>query len=255
MATATAPRVMIASPTPGETKTVYNKTVMATMADLANHGIYAEYMTEDSSDIAFLRNLICTTFVESNCTHLYTIDADMMHDELVCRTLLSKQKQFIGTVPAVKQFHFDRMEAALKCGVPFKDAILFGYDWLFYPVAGQDKWTIENGITAVDRVGFGNVLLEKSVFTTMIDRGVAKPYSRHWRGKTRKLYNFFGARAQDVDAGEYISEDISFCHRWFIDCGKDMWALVDATIWHVGDFAYGGNYFDYLNCLSRIRSE
>ncbi len=249
------PRVMIASPTPGEVKTVYAKTVMATMADLASHGIAAEFMTEDAAGIAALRNLIATRLVESPCTHLYCIDSDMMHDELLCRALLTKQKQFIGTVPAVKQFHFDRMEAALKRGAPFKDAILFGHDWLFYPVPGQTNWVIENGMTQVDHVGFGCVLLEKTVFTTMIDRGVAKRYETVWRGARRKLYNFFGDRPDDELDGPPGREDLMFCRRWAIDCKKDIWALVDATVWHVGDFAYGGNYFEYLQAVARLERQ
>jgi hypothetical protein len=58
----------------------------------------------------------------------------------------------------------------------------------------------------------------------------------------RSVYNFFGARPEDATKGEHVSEDISFCRRWRVDCGGEIWALLDAKIGHIGDYAYGADH-------------
>lgn len=246
MATPTVPHVMIASPTPGEVKTVYSKTVMANLNDLATHGIPAQYETVDSSSITKQRNALATRFLETDCTHLFFIDSDTMAQETLCRTLLTKQKAVIGIVCAMKTLHFDRVAAAIKRGVPLPTAILFGFDWTFYRKDPDAPITIENGIAQVDQLGFGGVLIERRVFTMMIDRGVVRRTTGSDLGWARNTYNFFGERSADVANNELVNEDVSFSRRWTIDCECKLWALVDYPTYHVGDFAYGGNFFDFL---------
>jgi hypothetical protein len=66
--------------------------------------------------------------------------------------------------------------------------------------------------------------------------------------RNERFYNFFGERAGDAASGLHTSEDFSFCNRWRIDCGGEIWALLDARIGHIGDYAYGADqsYLDWL---------
>lgn len=246
------PRVMIASPTPGEVKTVYSKTAMMNMNDLAQHGIHAHYETEDGSHIAIQRNKLATRFLASDCTHLFFLDADMMSDGTLCRTLLIKQKPFIGAVCSGKSIDFARIETAIKGGIPLKQAVMFGFQWLFYPVPGREHVRVDNGIAEVSQIGSAALLIERSVLTTMIAKGVATKRTTSDLDGNHAVYNFFGERAQEVSNNETVGEDIAFCRRWRDGCGGEIWALADVVIFHIGNFAYGGNFFDYLTAQAAM---
>ena len=44
------------------------------------------------------------------------------------------------------------------------------------------------------------------------------------------------------EAGEfYYGEDQSFCHRWVVGCGGDIWVDSRAKIGHVGAFTFWGD--------------
>lgn len=244
------PRVMIVSPTPGTVTTVYMKTILATMNDLATNGIYCQFETFDGADLPLQRNILATRFYESDCTHMFGVDRDMMFRETLCRTMLDKNKQMIGTVYAGKQFDFSRVADAVRRGISVESAASFASDWFCYREPGRD-FVIENGLLDVDRVGFGVVLLTHHVLDLMISRGGVRrqKLSNHALGP---YYNFFAVRAEVAADNQHASEDISFCDRWRIDCGGEIWALVDAPVYHVGDFAYGGSYFDHLQAINKI---
>ena len=245
------PRIMIASPTPGMVKTVYMKSVIYTMIDLAQAGVAIRFETVDAADLAHQRNMLATRFINSDCTHLFFVDSDMMFNENLCRLMLGHDKPFMGVVATNKQFHVARVEEAARRGLTVPEAVLSASDWFAFHPPGQPKLVVENGIMEVDRVGFGIVLLSRQALTTMIDRGVAPQYAYG----AEPTYNFFGTRPAEAAAGQHIAEDMSFCNRWKLDCGGRIWALVDTPVYHVGDFGYGGSYFQYLQTMLKLQSQ
>jgi hypothetical protein len=244
------PRVMIASPTPGTVKTVYMKSVIHTMIDLAEAGISTRFETIDAADLAHQRNVLASRFVASDCTHLFFVDSDMMFNENLCRLMLAHDKPFIGVIAATKQFYLARVEEAVKRGLSVSEASLSASDWISFHLPDQPQLKVESGIMEVAKVGFGIVLLNRSALAMMIERGVAPPYGT---GGDPPTYNFFGARAADAAAGRHMAEDMSFCARWSEDCGGRIFALVDTPIYHVGDFGYGGSYFQYLQTMLKLQ--
>jgi hypothetical protein len=245
-----SPRVMIASPTPGTVKTVYMKSVIHTMIDLAEAGVTTRFETVDAADLAHQRNVLASRFVDSDCTHLLFVDSDMMFDETLCRLMLARGKPVIGVIAATKQFHVSRIEAAVRRGLSVPEASLSASDWIAFHLAGQPQLKVENGIMEVEKIGFGIVLISRQVLTTMIERGAAPSYG----AGEPATYNFFGLRAADAAAGQHMAEDMAFSRRWTLDCGGRLWTLVDTPVYHIGDFAYGGSYFQYLQTMLKLQS-
>lgn len=249
----TPAKIMIATPTPGRVATVFMKTVIATMSDLSDAGITSRFETFDAADLPLQRNILATRFYESDCTHLFWVDADMMFHEKLCATLMGCAKPFVGTVYAGKQFDFSRVEAAMAKGLTPAEASTFASDWIAHLIPDRPKIEVENGLLEVDRIAFGAMLITRDVLDIMIKRAGVKRQALT-NNNLGSFYNFFTARAESAMANQHVSEDMSFCDRWRRDCGGRIWAYVDTTVYHIGDFAYGGSYMDYLRAVARLQA-
>lgn len=207
---------MIATPSPGVVKSCYALTLAATVGDLVANGHNVKYEIAGGGETVTQRNGLATNFLASpDLTHLFFIDSDMQFDGRLCRRLLSHDKPMIGC--------FYRRRTAAP-------------SWVSSLGNGS---TVTNGIAPCDTIPFGAALIRRDALEAMAKR---------WPSKGGLgFYHFFSVRPEDV--GDPPSEDISFCRRWRIDCGGEIWALLDAKIGHIGDYAYGADqsYLDYLN--------
>lgn len=241
---------MIASPTPGVVTTVYMKTILATMGDLASNGIYCRFETQDGSDLPLLRNILATRFYESDCTHLLCVDSDMMFRETMCRRMLGYNKPIIGTIYAGKMFYLGRMAAAMEKGFTLEQAFTFATDWIGSARPDLEKIEVTNGIVeAAPNLGMGAVLISRNALDIMISRAKVKRQIAT-NEASGHFYNFFTLRGEDAEANQHVSEDSSFYRRWVTDCGGTLWALVDEPVLHVGAFGFGGSYFEHLKAIS-----
>jgi hypothetical protein len=102
---------------------------------------------------------------------------------------------------------------------------------------GSAQFDIRSGFARVQGTGMGLCLLKRRVFEEMVAKGVAKTKREFHPDMSVKVpfYNFFDHIY--LDFGDYLSEDYSFCHRWVVGCGGEIWACVDESIGHCGMFA------------------
>src|SRR5262245_23823979 len=111
------PRILIATPTPGMVRVEYTCTVIATIADLANHQIGAAYYPEKGSDPVVQRNVIAAHFLgRSGCTHLFSIDSDMDFDGKLCRRMIELDKPVVAAPYARRGLEFARFSKLLTEG-------------------------------------------------------------------------------------------------------------------------------------------
>jgi hypothetical protein len=243
------PRVLIASPTPGSVKTRYMKAIIATMRDLAQREIGSDYVTADGSEIVTMRNDLATLFLNKrDFTHLFCVDSDMAFRPELCWRMIAADKPVVGIIAPRRSVDFPRVEQVLKAGAPLQIALQMGLTW-YYRREGTKGPPAPAPMLEVDWLGFGVTLVKRETLETMIARGAAKRQATPEAGGGER-YNFFGMREEDVGRDEHTTEDVSFCRRWKRDCGGQLWALTDEII-HIGDFGYGGSYFEVLRALER----
>jgi hypothetical protein len=248
--TTVKPRVLIATPTPGSVKTAYMKTVLATMVHLTQNGIDCSWDHEDGSDIALQRNLLATRFFcDRSLTHVFCLDSDIAVAGETCARLLSANLPVVGAIYPSRCFDFSLVERALQWGHTPKEAQLFGFDWLSIFEDGADQVTVRNSMMEVQSIGFGAVLIQRSVFETMISQKAATKRLSPTKGE---YFGFFSPRLADVADDKHYFEDVSFCRRWRIDCGGTIWAMTDIPIYHIGDYGFGGSYQEYIEAVHRM---
>jgi hypothetical protein len=244
-----APRILIASPTPGFVKTRYMKAILATVRDLAKRGIDSDYVTADGTELVSMRNDLAEFFLRRpSYTHLFCVDSDMSFKPDLCARMLAADKPIVGIIAPRKSLDFGRVAKALQAGLPLQSAVQLGLVW-FYPRDGTKPMPAP--ILEVQWVGFGVVLIKREALDSMIAKGVANRQRAEDGGER---YNFFGIRPQDVAGEEHITEDVSFCRRWKRDCGGEIWAMTDDII-HIGDFGYGGSYIEVLRALEKVQDK
>lgn len=99
---------------------------------------------------------------------------------------------------------------------------------------------LENGIARCEAIGFGVVMMQRAVIERMTET-------------TTDTYVVEGTEYRDLFGSR--EEDVAFCRRWR-DLGGEIWALLDAKIGHIGDYAYGADqsYLDYLKANGAFKA-
>ena len=116
------------------------------------------------------------------------------------------------------------------------------------PIASGIPARVGSWLTAIGIlcVGMGVTLIQRRVFEEMIERGVARKKRGNYPANIRKsVYGFFDPIWLE-HREEFLSEDLSFCHRWTQDCGGEVLACVDTPVGHVGQFIYTGVFLEKL---------
>ena len=130
-------------------------------------------------------------------------------------------------------------------GTEAEQAINRAHDYIVQTARGRNAGR-QKGFIEVDGVGAGVLLIQRSAIEQMLkkmpnlsDKGAPKT-SPLARGLDR-LIRAFDPITTDVGR---LSEDFSFCHRWRVECGGEIWASTNRKITHVGLHHYEGRYGD-----------
>jgi hypothetical protein len=216
------PNVLIATPTPGDVKTGYVATIADTLIDLLTHNIGAAYLPAEGGDVIAQRNaLAARLLVEPTFSHMFFVDGDMQFGRDLCRRLLAADKPLIGAVYSARKRNPD---GSLTWYGFFEGAI-----------------EVRNGVAKARAVPLGACLIHRAVFETILANGLVT--KRPPEPGCPDIFNFFGALDNHP-----TSDDHSICRRW-TKCGGEIHALVDAEIFHIGHYRYGGRFIDTLTSL------
>jgi hypothetical protein len=217
---------------------------------LAKLGINSDVVNIDSAEITVARNTLASYALrQPHVTHLLFIDDDMTFEADAIVDLLRCDKPIIGYVCPKRILNQEKVYAATRAGATFDAAITAGLEFVHRHIPNATV-TITEGMCPVRGIGMGVTLIKMSTFQTMIDKGVvnmpepgtAENDAGFFAGP---IIGFFDPLYSE-DAGRFLSEDLSFCERWHLQCGGEVWAKVDRKIGHIGQYIFAGNYMDRL---------
>ena len=170
----------------------------------------------NESNVNRARNSCAAKFLNSDCTHLMFVDADIQFDPKDIVKLINHNKDIVGGIYPQKT-------------LPPKMVVN----------------TITNGKTEGDLIevgtlGTGFMLVKRLVFEKMIENG-ATPYVDDIGLSPEENANQYDFFQCTIDSnGRYLTEDWSFCRRWR-QLGGSIWADKTIGLTHVGYFRFPPN--------------
>ena len=177
---------------------------------------WAVECVSNESLIPRARNLCVNSFLYSSVdfTHLMFIDADIAWEPKSLLALLNRDEDVVGGMYASK--HMPTRVIANIIGPK-----------------------MENGLTEVDKIGTGFLLIKRHVFEKLDAHPSVKLFG--WENgmpsdsQKGLLKTYFDTSVRD---GRYLSEDWFFCENWR-DLGGKVWLDTNVQLAHTGSFVYG----------------
>lgn len=215
------------------------------------------------------RNYLMQSFLDSDCTHIMWIDADIAFNPYDVLSLLAycdekdpvtkKEMHIVGGLYPKKTLAADKMVAAVKAGLCDEnpESILkYAGDLVFNPI-GSGSFKIDKPIL-VSEVGTGFMLMSKESVNKIRRKNPQLKYKPdHVRTEgfdgSRQIYNLFDVRV-DEESNRLLSEDYSFL-KYAKDVGLNVFAFPWIKLFHVGTYIFQGNLMDISVLQNEIKEE
>ena len=259
MALSAPHRIFVATPCSGETVTTeYLHTVLKLQGYAYRPGatFSVKFVTLSIADIYKARNALAAAFMaDPSMTHLLFLDADMGFEPRLVEKMLQFDQPFTAALSPqrsldAKRFHdaarrVDDPELAERLAAQFVSAQSIVGESVD---GGPPIYRVDRGFVRIKTIGSGIVLLRREVFITLREAYpelMSPPNQSPYRqlGTTGPVHQCFASL--QLEDGNFLSEDISFCYRWD-RCGGKIWACVDEDISHVGQRVHRSAYIEHM---------
>jgi hypothetical protein len=202
---------------------------LARIASEHNVNLNFQFTTSESL-ITRARSNIAHIFLNSNCSHLLFIDADISFDPLDVIKLLKHDLDIVcGGYPA-KLLDWNSIYRAAQMGIGPADLPNYASPFVYNRVNNDPQ---SGDLIEVKESGTGFMMIKRNVFEKLSPH-VNTYLSNQFDNSGEKNKEFFSTM---IDDDILISEDYFFCRKWRSIGGK---IYVDRTIKlsHVGSHVY-----------------
>jgi len=203
---------------------------------------YAYMMNE--SLITRARNSLAYDFLETDCTHMMFIDADIGFNPHDIPLMIDADKDIICGMYPKKEIDWNQVSSAVKNGVPPEQ--LSEHTGSFVVNAVGDAGTVEglfNTPIEISNGGTGFMIIKREVFEGLI--GKVPTYNNDMflaidGVRTPKVIHEFFATSIDEESGNrLLSEDYHFC-KIARKAGFKVWAAPWVQLSHCGSYVFNG---------------
>jgi hypothetical protein len=254
-------KVAIATPTHDGNVTIeYLHSLRALESDFRKNQIQSTLITLQGTTLAFARNSFASIVMnDKSYTHLLFVDADMGFMPEAVMKLIRSGHAVTGCLCPSRQLNLAKFHAASRSMASAEQAQLIAADY----AAGaalerndQGQHVIKDGFVRTRRIGMGITLIRREVLEELAQKlpelvsssDKDRYYAKAVNGPVLQCF------ANIYADGVLSSEDASFCKRW-IQCGGEIWALVDQTVIHVGRYQFLGNFAKSMQSLASAPSD
>lgn len=205
---------MLCSPTfNGQHCSQFVTSIVGAVKDLSSHGISTLYTPLVGVHwVDFARDVLAHLFLQSDCTHMIQIDADLGFDPLAVRKLLGHDKDIIGGAYRVKT-----------------DAV--------NSFTVKDNSYVCEGLHKVQGLAGGFMMVKREVIEHLSKDLPNYSISTLDYGALEVAPLF----TREIKDHSYVGEDYAFCNR-ATKAGYDLWLEPNIDFEHVGTKSYKGNY-------------
>jgi hypothetical protein len=196
----------------------------------------------NESLITRARNKLVKEFLDSGCTHLFFIDADIRFNYLdVIKLVLHDKDVVVGAYPlksmnleAIVGRSLDSVQAIRSACSRYVTNFVFESE----EAAAKGELDLVDGLVEVYDAGTGFMCIKRNVIEKIIESHKEIEYvaekddSISWA-----IFDTF------IDEDKrYLSEDYTFCRRWQ-NIGGKVWLDPEVKLDHFGTFVYSGSQF------------
>jgi hypothetical protein len=194
------------------------------------------------------QNLVAHFLEHPSATHLLFIDSDIVFEPEQVFRLLECDVEVTAAVYPTKRADWARLIDLIRAGSVDPEADSLSY---VIELESPECPTFRGGFVKARYVGTGFLMIRRAALMAMIEHYPDLRYTQEhvandplhgspWRCA---LFN-----CMIDEAGNYLSEDFSFCRRW-TEMGGQIWADTGSRLDHVGSMTFHGNYASRFNKL------
>ena len=243
---------LIGTPTAGGlVKSLYAHTVVKTVLALKDAGWNVDFEVFDGAYVSIARNFFANWLLsKSHYTHLIMVDSDMVFESHVVSRLIRSDKPVIAAAYSQRRMDMNTyVEAARNPGLEMNDIAALSLKYNVLPEIEEfSQVRLVNGLCRVDRIALGCSVIRRDAFESLVADEVALQVPEHSQergGLEGPFYDFFSEIT--LEDGVRLSEDYSFCKRWRRLPDREIWAVIDELIGHVGEMIYRAPYLNRLS--------
>lgn len=212
----------------------YLSSLLVLRMQLAKRGINTVVqLTGNESLVQRARNLMTAQFLQSDCTHMLWIDADIAFPAETVLAMLESDKDVVTAIYSKKSIDWQRAYAAqAPGGEPLQQR---GLDFNLNLI---NDVPLELGrYCQVLDAATGFMLIKRSVIERMCQAYSCLRCINDVPGSDVKEYTALYDCFIDPDSRRYLSEDYAFVRRWQLLSGK-VYACLKTPLGHVGSFTF-----------------
>ena len=200
----------------------------------------------DSAEIVTARDMFANMVLHSTAwDSLLFIDSDMSFPERLIQRMMAfgapvvaaaypRRSLNLAALAAGLQSHGDTARALAEAS-----SFTVKLSWKGAP----EVISMRDGFCKGAAVGMGCALISRGALEKMVKAKIVRPRSDLRSSDGETCYSFFDHVKL---AGERLSEDYSFCHRWTAQLREELWICTDEEIAHVGQFEYRASFASLL---------
>lgn len=239
--TAPAPRakIFLATPCYGCQLTVsFAASLVGLQAEAARRGVEVrmEFIGNESL-VERARNILTAKFMQTDCTHLLFVDADIGFDPRAVFRLLDFDRDVTSAVYPKKAIDWGMVRRKLLANEP-EDVRQMGLD---FNINCTSPDMPVNGFIEVLDTATGFMLIKRDVVRRMYDRYRDELFAvNDLQGHDVKDYVAIFACMIDPDTKRFLSEDYAMCRRWQA-MGGTIHACLATPLGHTGTYHFNGD--------------
>lgn len=252
-------RLFVATPMhSGQAYGTYTKSMIDLATLCTQYGIHMQpYFLFGESLIARGRNYCVQEFLDSDCTNMLFIDADIGFNARDVIAMLALQDPndednhydvIAGTYP-LKTISWEKIKAAVDKGLADEDPnnlAKYVGSYVFNPAPGNTSFVLSEPAEVLE-TGTGFMMIRRRTFDKFAE---AYPQQRY-RPDHIRTDKFDGSKEIVAyfdtpicpDTKRYLSEDYAFC-QWVRKIGMKVWICPWIQLTHSGNAVYGGSLAD-----------
>lgn len=198
------------------------------------------YMMNESL-ITRARNSLAYDFLQTDCTHLMFIDADIGFNAGDIPKMIEADKDIICGLYPKKEINWPRIEKAVKDGYITQDLHKFVGSFVVNAVGDTVRGSVNDPVE-ISNGGTGFMLIKREVFEGLADKVPYYLNDMFLSGddmSLRKQIKEYFATSIEPDTKRLLSEDYHFC-KIAREVGYKVYAAPWAELNHCGSYNFNG---------------